>query len=147
MSTIVWLAAMVIFLALEAATVSLVSIWFAAASLAAMIVGWIHGPLWLQITVFLLVSAGCLLALRPLVRRYFTPRLVKTNVDSTAGQRGYVIAEISNEKATGRVRLGAMEWTARSSAGQVIPEGTLVQVDKVEGVKVFVTPVDETINV
>ena len=58
-----------------------------------------------------------------------------------------MIAEISNEKATGRVRLGAMEWTARSSAGQVIPEGTLVQVDKVEGVKVFVTPVDETINV
>ena len=36
-----------------------------------------------------------------------------------------------------------MEWTARSSDGSLIPSGTLVRVDRIEGVKVFVTVVTE----
>lgn len=144
MNTVIWLCLTIGFLGIEAATVSIVSIWFAVGSLAAMITAMLGAPLYLQAAVLLIVSTACLLALRPLARKYFTPHLVKTNVDSVAGQRGYVKTEISNEKATGCVRLGAMEWTARSTSGTPIPEGTLVCVDKVEGVKVFVTPVAET---
>ena len=48
---------------------------------------------------------------------------------------------MDNLHGQGQVKLGAMEWTARSMSGEVIPEGTLVKVDKIEGVKVFVTPV------
>ena len=46
-----------------------------------------------------------------------------------------------NVTAQGQVKLGAREWSARSTTGEVIPVGTLVSVDKVEGVKVYVTPV------
>ena len=42
------------------------------------------------------------------------------------------------------MKLGAMVWTARSSSGETIPEGTLVKVDRIEGVKVFVTAVEVT---
>ena len=140
--TILWLALMVVFLVTEAATVTMVSLWFAAGSLAALAASLLHAPVWLQVVLFLAVSALLLAALRPMARKHFTPKLSKTNVDAVVGSRGYVTADIDNVSATGTVKLGAMEWTARSSTGHVIPKGTLVQVDKIEGVKAFVTPVE-----
>ena len=140
--TILWLALMVVFLVTEAATVTMVSLWFAAGSLAALAASLLHAPVWLQVVLFLAVSALLLAALRPMARKHFTPKLSKTNVDAVVGSRGYVTADIDNVSATGTVKLGAMEWTARSTAGCAIPRGTLVQVDKIEGVKAFVTPVE-----
>lgn len=140
-AAIVWLILIVLFLIAEAGTVSMVSLWFAAGSLAALLTALLGGAAWLQILVFLVVSAGLLLALRPLVRRYITPKLTATNVDSVVGSTGLVTAAIDNVAAAGQVKLGAMEWTARSTSGEPIPEGTLVKVDRIEGVKAFVTPV------
>ena len=140
--TILWLALMVVFLVTEAATVTMVSLWFAAGSLAALAASLLHAPVRLQVVLFLAVSALLLAALRPMARKHFTPKLSKTNVDAVVGSRGYVTADIDNVSATGTVKLGAMEWTARSTAGCAIPKGTLVQVDKIEGVKAFVTPVE-----
>ncbi len=139
---IIWLSLLVIFLIAEASTVMLISLWFAAGSLAALIVCLLGGSWLLQVGVALVVSNVLLLALRPLVRNYFTPKLVKTNVDSVVGTKGLVTIAVDNVKAQGQVKLGAMVWTARSSSGDVIAEGTLVTVDRVEGVKVFVTPVE-----
>ena len=140
--TILWLALMVVFLVTEAATVTMVSLWFAAGSLAALAASLLHATVWLRVVLFLAVSALLLAALRPMARKHFTPKLSKTNVDAVVGSRGYVTADIDNVSATGTVKLGAMEWTARSTAGCAIPKGTLVQVDKIEGVKAFVTPVE-----
>ena len=88
------------------------------------------------------MSAALLLALRPLVKKYLTPKLTATNVDSVVGSTGLVTAAIDNVSATGQVKLGAMEWTARSTSGQPIPVGTLVKVDRIEGVKAFVSPAE-----
>ena len=76
-----------------------------------------------------------------MARKHFTPKLEKTNVDSLIGTTGVVTVTIDNVMATGTAKIGAMEWTARSTSGEVIEAGTLVTVDKVEGVKAFVTPV------
>lgn len=141
-AAILWLLLMVVFLAAEASTVTLISLWFAAGSLCAMIVCLLGGALWLQLTVFLAVSAVLLTALRPLVRKYITPKLTATNVDSVIGSTGLVSVAIDNVTASGQVKLGAMEWTARSTDGCPIPEGTRVRVDRIEGVKIFVTPVE-----
>ena len=65
-AAILWLVLLVIFLIAEAATVTMVSLWFAAGALAALLVGLVHGPLWLQILAFVAVSAVMLLLLRPL---------------------------------------------------------------------------------
>lgn len=137
----VWLILMVLFLIVEASSVALVSLWFAAGCLAAMIAGWLNGPLWLQVVLFFAVSGIMLAALRPLARRFLTPKLTKTNVDSVIGATGRVTVAVDNIEAAGQVKLGAMFWTARSTSGDPIPEGTLVRVDRIEGVKVFVTPV------
>ena len=147
MTTIVWLAVMVVFLFMEANTVSLVSAWFAAGALAALIASLLGAQLWLQIAVFLAVSALLLACLRPVVRKYLKPNITPTNVDSLIGSQGYVTADIDNVSATGGVKLGTMEWTARSTSGNKIPAGTLVKVDKIEGVKAFVTPVEAEVTV
>ena len=147
LAAIVWLALMAAFLMAEASTVSMVSLWFAAGSLIALLTALAGGPGWLQITLFLVVSAGLLLALRPLVKKYVTPKVTATNVDSVVGSTGLVTAAIDNVSAAGQVKLGAMEWTARSTSGQPIPVGTLVKVDKIEGVKAFVSPAEVPANV
>ena len=141
-AAIVWLLLLVVFLAAEAATVSMVSLWFAVSALVALLVALLGGPGWLQGTLFLVISAVLLALLRPLVKRYVTPRITATNVDSVIGSTGLVTTAIDNVSAVGQVKLGAMEWTPRSTSGQPIPVGTLVKVDRIEGVKAYVTPAE-----
>ena len=137
----VWFGLLLLFIWMEASTVTMISAWFALGSLAAMIFSFFSGEFWLQVVVFFVVSAAFLLLLRPLAKKYFTPKIVKTNVDSVVGAQGKVLEEIDNIAAKGRVKLGGMEWSARSTEGENIAADTLVTVDRVEGVKVFVTPV------
>ena len=143
MDSLLWLVLIVVFLMAEAGTVTLISLWFAAGALVAMIASLLGAQFWLQGVLFFVVACFLLACLRPLVRKYIKPRITKTNVDAIIGAKGYVTAAVDNLSATGKVRLGGMEWTARSASGQRIAEGTLVKVDRIEGVKAFVTPVNE----
>ena len=138
----IWLVLAVVFLVAEAATVTMVSLWFAGGCLAALLVAVVGGGWGLQVFAALAVSALLLACLRPLAKKHFTPKLTRTNVDSIIGTEGYVTSDIDNVAATGTVKLGAMEWTARSVTGEKISTGTLVKVEKIEGVKAFVIPVE-----
>ena len=144
---IFWLVAMVIFIAAEAMTVTLVSIWFALGALGAILVALLGGGLMLQVTVFLALAIVLLLCLRGLVRKHFTPRLTRTNVDSIIGSTGIVVTPVNNIAALGQVRISGMEWSARSTNGSHIPAGATVKVDRIEGVKVFVSLVEEAVTV
>lgn len=145
-AAVFWLVMIVVFLLVEAGTVALVSTWFAIGSLAALLLALIGAGFGLQATVFVIISAVCLTALRPLVRRHIQPKLTKTNVDAVAGTTGLVTVAIDNVTARGQVKLGAVYWTARSASGEPIPEGTLVRVERIEGVKAIVSPVKETVT-
>lgn len=138
----VWLGLVILFLIAEGATVSLVSLWFAAGAVVAMFAALLGAGAWLQTGLFLVVSGALLLMLRPIVRRYLVPKITATNVDSLVGATGLVTESIDNVTASGQVKLGAMEWTARSTTGENIPQGALIRVDRIEGVKVYVTPVN-----
>ena len=142
----IWLILLVVFLVVEASTVTMVSLWFAAGAVAAMVVSLLNGAVWLQTLVFLAVSAILLSLLRPLVRKHITPHVSPTNVDAVVGAKGLVTVTIDNVTAAGQVKLNGMEWSARSVSGEPIPEGTLVKVARIEGVKVFVTPVKEKVT-
>ena len=140
-AAIIWLVIMTVFLIVEAACpFHLVSIWFAAGALVSMIISMLGGELWLQIIAFCIVSGALLAGLWPFIRKFLNPHITATNVDSVIGTEGVVTADIDNLNAVGQVKLGGMEWTARSTTGEEIPDGTKIRVDKVEGVKVFVTP-------
>ena len=135
-----WLALFVVFLIVEAGTVALVSIWFALGALAALVSCALGAEMWLQITVFLVVSLVLLALLWKRVRSKLTT--TKTNVDSMIGAEGYVTEAIDNLSYTGRVKLGGITWAARSTSGAGIPVGTLVKVERIEGVKAFVSPAE-----
>lgn len=137
--TAIWFVALLVFLIIESQSLSVVSIWFAAGALAAMIASICGGELWLQGVLFAAVSAVTLACLRPVVRKFFTPKLIKTNLDALIGEGCLVTEEIDNIQSAGRVKLNGMEWSARSTAGEIIPQDTLVQIDRIEGVKVYVS--------
>ena len=140
-TAILWFVLAVVFLMIEGGTVMLVSVWFAAGSLVAMLAALLSAPFWLQLILFLGVSAGLLALLRPMVRKYLKPKITATNVDAVVGAQGYVTETVDNIAATGQVKLGGMYWTARSETGKPIEAGKLIKVDHIEGVKVFVSPV------
>lgn len=135
----IWLAALILFCAAEAVTAALVSIWFAAGALTALIVTLCGGALWLQLAVFLAVSVGVLLAVRPAAKRLMARGKSATNADALVGQSAYVTVRINNLKGTGQVRVSGQSWTARAlDADEVIPEGAEVKIDRIEGVKLIV---------
>ena len=85
----IWLGAMIVFGILEAATVGLVSIWFVCGSVAALLATFLGAALWLQVVLFLSVSAITLAATRPLVRK-MSAKAVPTNLDRAIGSAARV---------------------------------------------------------
>ncbi len=147
-AAMIWLGLMLVFLIAEAVcAIHLISIWFAAGSLVAMVVSLMDGPVSLQVISFLVVSCVILGLMWPFVRKFLNPGLQKTNIDSVIGSTGLVTVAIDNVSSQGQVKLGGMEWTARSTTGEPIEPGTVIRVDRIEGVKVFVTPAKTTATV
>lgn len=137
-----WFTLMLVFLVMEAQTVGMISLWFAVGSLTAMVASLLGAAVWLQVALFFAVSLVLLALLAPVLRKFVRPRRVRTNVDAVVGTRGYVTENVDNLIPTGRVKLGGMSWAARSESGAEIPVDTQVEVVRVEGVKVFVKPVN-----
>ena len=147
-AAIIWFVIMAVFLIVEAACpFHLVSIWFAAGALVSLVISMLGGELWLQIIAFCIVSGALLAGLWPFIRKFLNPHLTATNVDAVIGTEGIVTADIDNLNAVGQVKLGGMEWTARSTSGDKITAGTRIRVDRIEGVKAFVSPAEVTENV
>lgn len=135
---IFWLAALIVFAIAEAATVQLVSIWFACGSLAALIAAAFHAELWLQIVLFLVVSAVTLILTRPILKKSMAKTYRPTNADRVIGKPCYVTEEIDNLAGKGAVTVAGKTWTARSKTGEVLEEGALVTPLAIEGVKLIV---------
>ena len=136
---IIWAIAIVIFVAAEAATVGLVSIWFALGSLAALLSALMKAPLWLQIVWFFVVSIALLLLTRPLAQRFVNTKVQPTNADMVIGREALVTEAIDNVRGSGAVNAEGKIWTARSEDDAVtFAAGERVSVLRIEGVKLIV---------
>lgn len=139
MEQIVWLVLLILFIVVEVATMGLTTIWFAGGALVALISSLLGAPIAVQIVLFAVLSLVLLIFTRPIAVKYFNKDRVKTNVESVVGQKAIVTTEINNLLGVGTASLGGQEWTARSAKDDVvIPEGTTVVIDKVDGVKLIV---------
>ena len=141
-----WLVLLVAFAGVEGLTAGLISIWFCAGSLAALVASMAHASLVVQIVVFAVVSLVAMAVVRPLAKKHWQPTIQKTNVDSILGREGLVTEAIDNIRGTGQVKIGGIIWTARSTSGEPIPADSLVTVDRVEGVKVMVSPAEKEVS-
>lgn len=134
----IWLAIAVVLGIIEAATVALVSIWFAIGAVAAMVPAYLNAPFWAQILVFVLVSALCFAFTRPFFQKVIKVKKQPTNADGLVGQEGVATEDIENIECRGRVFISSLSWSARSENGELIPEGAVVTVKKIEGVTLIV---------
>lgn len=137
----VWLILLVILVAGEAITVGLTFIWFAVGAMGGLVTAVLGGEIWLQVVVFLLLSAVTLILVRPAAAKLLTPGISPTNADRVLSQIALVTEEINNIAETGQVKLFGQVWTARSENGEVIPVQSRVRILRIEGVKVFVKAV------
>lgn len=141
----IWLAFVILFVVAEGMTVGLVSIWFAGGSLVAMLLAMTGAGIGWQMLAFLIVSAGLLMATRPLAKKYINSKKEKTNYKSVIGEVAKVTATIDNYNQTGAAFADGKEWTARATEDTVIiKKDTLVKVVAIEGVKLIVEPYKRT---
>lgn len=139
-----WLSALVIFIIAEAATSSLVSLWFIGGALVSLIATILGAPIWAQVVLFIVISVALLFTLRPLVKKYVAPRRITTNARSNVGKTAIVTERIDNLLGTGAVKIAGVYWSARSDReGLKIEENTVVRIVEIEGAKVLVAPIKE----
>ena len=97
----------------------------------------------IEVVIFVVISLATLLALRPVLRRYFKRNNYNTNIDSFTGKRGYVIEDIEYLKP-GAVKIGDVSWTAIPvEKGQKILENEIIEVVAINGNKLIVKKVEE----
>jgi membrane protein implicated in regulation of membrane protease activity len=137
---LIWLCLTVFFIAVEALTSQLVSVWFIIGSMAAFAAAFAGLDVLWQAAVFFAVSVACLLLLRPIARKKAEVDNVPTNADRLIGGVGVVTATIDNTAGLGRVLIDGGEWMARSLTGERLAEKARVTVRAIEGVKLIVYP-------
>ena len=140
----IWLGLAIVLGIIEICTSQLVSIWFVIGAFVTAVCAatFLRDYVFLQVVVFLAVSAIALLLTRPVVKRLRNFNKTKTNSDRNIGKTARVIADIDNTSATGLVEVDGSRWSARSSTGNKISAGTTVLVEEIQGVKLIVTPIE-----
>ena len=137
---IFWLIAAVGFLVLEGMTFSMVSVWFAAGSAAALLSCLFVRSFRVQAVVFIVVSTICLLAFKPLAER-LRKKPTPTNGDRSLGREARALTAVSAEQ-TGRVRLDGVDWNARcATPGDALAPGQACRVTEIHSTLLIVEPV------
>jgi membrane protein implicated in regulation of membrane protease activity len=139
MEAVIWIGLVVILLIIEALTMGLTTIWFAGGAVIAFLAALLGAPVALQAGLFIVISALLLIFTRPAAAKFMNHRIIKTNVDSLIGSRARVIETVDNIQGTGRVMVNGVDWKAKSSReSEIISKDTVVEIQKVDGVKLIV---------
>lgn len=132
----VWFAVIIVAGVIEALTMDLSSIWFAAGGFFALIFAIIFPELiWIQVLIFILFSIALLLVLRPIFKKFIKKNEIKTNADSLVGRVAVCIKPILDGER-GEVKIEGKIWTA--IANEDIQINEKVTVLAIKGVKLVV---------
>lgn len=135
-----WVLMFALFVIAELLGPQLITIWFAFGSLAALGLAYSGMSLWAQLGGFFAVSIVLLIITLPISRKFRerNKKSQKTNVDVLIGEEG-VITKAVTPFETGLVKVKGQIWTCKGLDDENIAEGTVVSVDRVEGVKLIVS--------
>ncbi|MEG0852784.1 MAG: NfeD family protein [Angelakisella sp.] len=134
-----WLVVTVILIVVEMSTAQLICIWFALGAFVSIFAAMLGASGTVQFVVFAVVSAVSLVLTRKFVVSALYVKKTATNADSVIGLAGSVIEEIDNQAQTGRIRLGGLDWAARTVDGTTVHIGETVVAESIEGVKLIVS--------
>ena len=135
--TVFWTALLVLAVIAEASTTALIAVWFIPGALLALVFSALNFPLWTQMLAFFLSGLGILFRVAFREKLFKQKNIVATNADAVIGKKAVVTDRIDNISSQGAVKVGPSVWTARSADGNVIEEGTIVEVVAIEGVKLI----------
>lgn len=145
MTVFIWLGIMILFLVVEAFTVGLTTIWFAAGALVAMIACVLGLGTLGQFILFFAVSLVLLIFTRPVAIKYMNPHRIRTNYEDAVDKTVKITERVDNINGTGTAVLNGQEWTARMQQDDMVLEkGELAKVAVVEGVKLILVPLSES---
>lgn len=134
-----WLAATVALILVEMGTAQMICIWFALGSFVCIFAAMLGVSGTWQFVIFAVVSAISLLCTRKFLKNILHVKKTATNADSVIGLCGSVIEEIDNTAQTGRIRLGGLDWAARTTDSSTVHIGETVVAQAIEGVKLIVS--------
>lgn len=140
----VWLIVAATLAIAEIATTGFFVLWFAAGAAVAAAAAALGVGIVGQLLVFLAVSGFLVVFTRPLVHRLVEKRrpAFRTNVDALVGKVGTVVRKVDPLDVSGQVKVQGEVWTAVTRGGP-IPRGAMVVVERVDGVKLHVRPVED----
>ena len=145
-AAVIWLIIAAVCGIIEAATMGLTTIWFTGGAIIASIVAMAKFSLPIQIIVFLIVSILLIYFTRPLAKKRLKIGNEKTNVDALVGREAMVTEPIE-PFGSGQAKVDGLVWSAiAKDSHTTIQKGTTVIIDRVEGVKLVVTPSEEPIT-
>ncbi len=127
----IWLALVILFSVIEALTMTLTTVWFAASALVMVFVAMLHVPFPAQILLFVLFSAVLLFFTRPLALK-FLKKKTATNADSLIGSRCKLLTAVTQDEK-GTVRLKGVEWSVASADGSPVEAGTECVIKEIKG--------------
>ncbi|MEG0019857.1 MAG: NfeD family protein, partial [Oscillospiraceae bacterium] len=93
-TTYIWFGLAVLFTVAELATTTLVSIWFVAGAVGALLVSLVFDSLGLELVVFIVVSGAMLFYTRPIVAKKLL-KSTPTNADMLIGKTALVVEAIA----------------------------------------------------
>ena len=110
----------------------------------ATIISLIGGIDWyIELIIFIVISAASLLCLRPVVNKLLKRDEVKTNVDEIIGKKG-IMQKSADALNYGEVKIAGIVWTAIvQNDNDVIEKGDKVKVLAISGNKLIVTKIKE----
>lgn len=146
MMLIIWAAAIIAFGVLEAVTAQLVSIWFVIGAIGAFVAALFDASVTVQVIIFIAVTIIALIVTRPLVKKFVHPKKQATNADRVLNQKGIVVEEINNIKATGQVKVDGKVWSARSTDNSIIDVNEEIIIKEISGVKLIVERTKVSVN-
>lgn len=135
MNWIFWLILVIVLSFIEIATVNLVSIWFVASGIVAMILSFFIEDMAIVSTIFAILGIILLIITRPIVNKLRSKDNVKTNLDRIIGEDAVVTEDILKNEI-GEVKVDGKRWSAISKNKCL--KGDIVKILKIDGVKLIV---------
>ena len=135
---VLWLVAIIAFGILESMTAQFISIWFAGGAFISLISHLLGAGKIAQWIIFAVSSAVLLVLTRPFVKKLTKSDVSVTGTDLLIGKSVVMTKSTDSRGEAGEVKADGKFWTANSCDGEPISEGTVVTIEKIEGVKLIV---------
>lgn len=136
-----WLIAAGIFFVIEMATVGFLIFWLGIGALLAMITSFITNSIIIQTIVFVVSSCILIPLTKPLADKFIGKKTVPTNSYSLINKHGIVLQDIDPIQGVGQVKVNGEIWSAKTEDESIIKKDTEIQVLKIDGVKLIVSPI------